>query len=435
MNPQNRKLITLAEYGELPLSELEKRIHKSGINLIKRLNLRHGVELFRLLHDSIKATQFVGFVRSRDHTIQVIPKIFGDNHVDNLHFLLQLLRYTKKIRIKEHDLGHLSKLKDDFLEVIIYLFAKNLRELLRRDFKKTYVNQEENIPFLKGKLLQKDHIRANSVDNTRYFCRYEDFTENNLMNQVFKYTASLIMRISSSNANKKLLEDILVYLCDVDFVAITPSDLDNVHFTRLNAQYEPSFNICRLILENTSVQFSYSRLETFVFMFDMNRLFEEFVFEFIRGNKPKILVDGRSSIAYMRSQFPLGKLFSEFSMRGDILIQDSTGRKILLDTKYKTLADDMAHSGLSQSDLYQMFAYAISQEQKYQDIVLLYPLPEVDEKKVNQRILIHALAGQDPIKVHIKTIKLTRIFDRVRQKIDENAMVSELNSALHLSLP
>src|SRR5210317_1405266 len=101
MNPPNSKLITLAEYGELPLRELEEKIHQRGINLIKRLNLRHGVELFRLLHDRIKATQFVGFVRIRDHTIQVIPKIFGDNHVDNLHFLLQLLRYTRKIRIKE----------------------------------------------------------------------------------------------------------------------------------------------------------------------------------------------------------------------------------------------------------------------------------------------------------------------------------------------
>ena len=97
MNPRNSKLITLSEYGELPLKELEEKIHQRGINLIKRLNLRHGVELFRLLHDRIKATQFVGFVRIRDHTIQVIPKIFGDNHVDNLHFLLQLLRYTRKI--------------------------------------------------------------------------------------------------------------------------------------------------------------------------------------------------------------------------------------------------------------------------------------------------------------------------------------------------
>jgi len=431
MNQQNNKLITLTEYGDMPIRDLEQKIHKRGINLIKRMNILHKIDLFQLYHDRIKATQYVGFMKIRDYTIQVIPKIFGENSEANLHFLLQLLKYTRKIKIKEHDLGNLSKLRDDFFEIIIYLFAKNLRELLRRDFKKTYVNREENIKFLKGKLLLKDQLKLNSADNTRYYCKYEEFTENNLMNQIFKYTADLLIGISSSNSNKKLLEDILIHLCDVDYVYITLPDFDRIHFTRLNRDYEPLVNLCKMVLENASIQFHSSKLETFVFMFDMNRLFEEFVFEFIRQNKDRIFMDGSHGIVFVKDQVRIGKLFNEFLMKGDILIQDDSGRKILLDTKYKILMEGSLHFGLSQSDFYQMFAYSISQLQNYRDIVLLYPLSEGET--FPSKLLTHKMPEEEPIRVHVKTINLTTIFDKDKKKINEQNMISELNRALDLS--
>jgi len=430
MNQQN-KLITLTEYGDLSLRELEDKIHKRGINLIKRMNAFHKTDLFQLYYDRIKATQYVGFVKIRDYTIQVIPKIFDDSPEANLHFLLQLLQYTHKIKIKEHDLGNLGKLNDDFFEIIIYLFAKNLRELLRRDFKKYYVSKEENIQFLKGKLLLKEQIRGNCAGDIKYFCKYEEFTENNLMNQILKYTTHILLRISSSNSNKKLLEDILIYLCDVDYICIASSDFDQIHFTRLNRDYQPLVNLCRMVLENATIQFNISKLETFVFMFDMNRLFEEFVFEFIRQNKEKILINGSHSIVFVKDQVLIGKLFNEFQMKGDILIQDDSGRKILLDTKYKILAVEFLHYGLSQSDFYQMFAYSISQLQKYKDIVLLYPRSEGEN--IITKVLTHTIPGEKPIMVHVKTISLKAIYDKDKRKINERNMIIEMNRAFSLS--
>ena len=98
------------------------------------------------------------------------------------------------------------------------------------------------------------------------------------MNRIFKFTASILIKISRSNTNKKLLEDTLIYLCDVTFKNIELADFNKIHITRLNSGYEPLINLCKSFLENTSIHFSSSKLETFVFMFDMNRLFEEFVF-------------------------------------------------------------------------------------------------------------------------------------------------------------
>lgn len=422
------KVIAIGEYEEIPLSVLETKIGKRGINLVRKINLRSGCEIFRLLYDRIKATQFVGFVRVLNHTIQVVPKVFGDDKPCNLHFLLSLLRYTKKIQVKEHELGNLGKIKEHFFEILVYLFAKTLRDLLRKDFKKTYVIYEDNGCFLKGKLLIGQHVRYNAVDNTRYFCRFSDYTENNLMNQLFKYVASKMIRISDSISNKKLLEDILVYLCDVDLVRIRCADLDRLHFTRLNRVYEPMVNLCRLFLENMSTQFASSKLETFVFMFDMNRLFEEFVFEFIKRNRRRLLINGIDEVIYIKDQFYIGRLFGEFRMRGDILINDSSGRKTLLDTKYKILDSSSRHGKLSQADFYQMFAYSSSQIEKYKNIILFYPECEGSTFSFSRNCLTHDIGGNVSVRVYVRTIRLSKIFDKSALKLNENEMISVFNN-------
>ena len=142
----------------------------------------------------------------------------------------------------------------------------------------------------------------------------------------------------------------------------------------------------------------------------MNRLFEEFVFEFIKQNKNRILIDELHRIVSVKDQFSIGKLFNEFRLIGDILIEDNSGRKILVDTKYKMLSDSQRHSGMSQSDFYQMFAYSTSQQQKYEDVVLLYPISE--GQSFPKRILTHEMDQSRQIWVHVKGIDLTKIFNK-----------------------
>jgi 5-methylcytosine-specific restriction enzyme subunit McrC len=432
MNRQN-KLITMYEYGEYPIHKLKEKINEKGIRQISNLNKKNKTQIFKLFHDKLKSTQYVGFIKIQKCTIQVLPKIYSEEK-NNIHFLLQMLRYTNKLKIKEQDLGELDKIKEDIFEVVVYLYAKHLRELLRRDFKKNYVTNEEEITFLKGKLLINQQIRNNYIDNTKYYCRYDEFTENNLMNQIFKYSTELFFRATSSKYNKKLLEDILIYLCDVDYKKIDLSDFEKIKFTRLNQNYKPILNLCKLIFENMNIQFSAAnKLETFVFMFDMNRLFEEFIYEFIKRNRRKITVNN-NEIKYIKDQKNLGKLFNEFNMRIDIFMEISDGTKILLDTKYKLLDEEMVHHGLSQLDMYQMFAYSTSQNEKYKNIVLLYPDCDRFSNNLNKKILSHNIDEDTKINIFVRFIDLTKIFDETKMKLDEKQIIEELNQVLSVDL-
>lgn len=62
----------------------------------------------------------------------------------------------------------------------------------------------------------------------------------------------------------------------------------------------------------------------------------------------------------------------QFALRPDIVLERS-GRIVIMDTKWKSLVDnDRINYGISQADMYQMFAY--SKKYNTREIWLLYPV-------------------------------------------------------------
>jgi len=110
-------------------------------------------------------------------------------------------------------------------------------------------------------------------------------------------------------------------MSDVSHHSIRPSDLDRIQLDRLNRDYEPVLDLCRLLLESSTLNLQTGRVAQFAFVFDMNRLFEEFVAEFLRRHKSRIwLGDGR--LAKVEYQRRLGRLFGEFSMDADLVLTE-----------------------------------------------------------------------------------------------------------------
>ena len=79
------------------------------------------------------------------------------------------------------------------------------------------------------------------------------------------------------------------------------------------------------------------RITQLAFVFDMNRLFEEFVAEFLRRHIGRIKVRDQRWLADVKYQHRLGRLFCEFNMEADLILTDDTGSRLLVDTKYKVL--------------------------------------------------------------------------------------------------
>ena len=101
----------------------------------------------------------------------------------------------------------------------------------------------------------------------------------------------------------------------------------------------------------------------------MDKLFEGYVAKNIK----KVLSDKNWNVTAQDKGYYLFDDPRQFRLRPDIVITRDNGTRIVLDTKWKSLFNNSSKNyGISQSDMYQMYAYA--KKYKTNEVWLLYPL-------------------------------------------------------------
>ncbi|MDD2871575.1 MAG: hypothetical protein PHS49_06305 [Candidatus Gracilibacteria bacterium] len=410
------KPIILKEYEPTKLGVLNPK----DIFEIDKINNLAKTEIFEIkANNIIKAKQYVGIVKVNNKNIQVLPKIFGENNDSIIKNLLYMLSYTKKLKIKESDIAHLGQIQDLF-EIFIYIFAKELLELLRKDFKKNYNLIEENSSFLKGKLLFSQHIKNNLFNKSKFFVEYEKMDENILLNIFLNSVCNKLIKITNSKSNFKLLSKCVFILKDIDTkIFKSVNQLNNLKFNKQNKEYKEVFGLAKLLYFGNSPDFSSNLEDNFSILFDMNVLFEEFIAEFIKKNENEFGIKSITSQSTSKYVFNNNK----FLLKPDIILDFESNTRLIIDTKYKKICNESSiNYGVSSNDIYQMFVYGmryfeVTQNEK--NIVLLYPLYEQAVNTIYN--------SEENIKIYIKTINLN--FD-LSIKEGRNNLIDELKEII-----
>ncbi len=437
------KTIDLYEFEKLNHKELKKRIKncvKKEVDdnyivrikdELQRVNNKLKVKVIKLFFDSIQATQYVGFIRLKDFSIQIIPKIYKeDESLPNLKYLLFILKYIEftGISLKKLDLGFMGEQKGDIFKFLIEMFIYKLYELMKTGIFHTYINLTNSTEYIKGKLLISQQLKYNTVKPWLFYCNYEEFRENNLINQIFKNVLILLKNSYGFLKIGKKIDNILGILQNVNLVNISPYHFEKLTFTRLNIKFKPLIEFSRLIITNSNINFQNRTIENFYFLFDMNRLFEKFIGVFIKKNIEEIKVNYTYNILEVEEQARIGSLF-DIKLTPDLLIEyefEGSVKKLLIDFKYKMLSSKKYRHGISTADLYQMFAYSQSQKTKFNDVILLYPRMFQDEIKV----YIHEIPPDNLIKIFIKFIDIEKIYDPSKDDVSHTILIQEINNIL-----
>jgi 5-methylcytosine-specific restriction enzyme subunit McrC len=414
----NKELIILDK-----LNKKLRKLYKTGTDIIE-IKFLPGRSI------TLKANNYVGVIKVGNKTIQIIPKMAKESEGEDnrkkqaISNLLYMLSYTKKLNIKESDLASLKKKNDNFFEVLIFLFAKNLLALIQNNISKEYIIKEDNLPFIKGKLQFSNHIRLNSVTRTNFYLRYDEFCEDNILNRIFKYTTHLLIKTTNSFSNLKLLQELQFIFNDISLQRVSVDDFKKVNLTRLNKVYEPVLNLAKIFISQSSIEMNADNISTFSFVFDMNALFEEYVGEMIRRSchdKFIYITMQRPCCNLVESKIVNGEDRGQvFNMKPDIALgQNYKYPEIIVDTKYKMLENDNKKEGVSQADMYQMNAY--SKKYNCSNIILLYPQNSTTE---NRLVDFH---------IDSRTIVKIRSIDLCRDlKRDKLLMFQELRSILEI---
>ena len=353
----------------------------------------------------LKANQFVGVAQFGDTRICVYPKMYykkdSDKDITNemkldeykkraMSNFLFMMQYAYKIHnIKDYQTsaGHQNF---DFLEVLIFIYAKNLMDLLKVNLNRSYIVVEDDSNFLKGswrlgeQLSRMPHIRH------RFLVSYDEFTENNPLNRILKFVTFMLLRFSRNSRSQTLLQNILLVYAEVDDISKPGHTyLEQVKFSRINQEFKSIFEFAKMFLFKLAGDYSKTKNTNFSFMFDMNILFEQFIAEFIR--QENLIPEG----LVMKTQSECRYLDNEkhaFMLKPDISFWNPKEKcELIIDTKYKLLDEnknkssdndqDEKYKGVSGKDAQQMYAYAM----KYncERVILLYPKTSGKDVPVN----------------------------------------------------
>ena len=124
----------------------------------------------QFIHKSkeIKSNKYVGVIHFEGEKVNLLPKIFYDTKRDYddkdvnaiQQHILWYLSYCRKLKFPNFK-SSLGSLKNDFFEILIYLFAKYTRELLSNSIFQQYEEVNREVHNIKGRLDTPTYISQN----------------------------------------------------------------------------------------------------------------------------------------------------------------------------------------------------------------------------------------------------------------------------------
>lgn len=317
---------------------------------------------------------YVGFIQKNKTRLLIYPKISkgitsGDEFNKSFAILIKLLAYSGFGNVKKIPTPQsLDKYEGDLLELFIGLFVDELLLQFKRDINRGYNSQIENQTFIKGKIDFVETIKKNSFKKHLHYVRYDQFSENILLNRIFKSVIKNLITRTNSKENKIKLSQSLLWLEDVENIVLDTEIWKRVKFTRHNSKYRPAFNMAKLFYYNSSPNLNIGDENTFSFLVPMNQLFELYIFKILKGQLLEDLeIKYQSPIKYLAYNDDKKYL----QLRPDITLTSNSQVKYIIDAKYKEVLDEGQEISISQADIYQMLAYSVRYE--CDNIALIYP--------------------------------------------------------------
>ncbi len=371
----------------------------------------------KITRQGIKTKSWVGVIKYKNLHLEILPKLISanDDRSTILKNLIFMLSYTKNLDIKTNDNAKLANEKNPFIEILIREFANSLFESLKRLTPKRYVREEENLNYLKGKIKFSENIRYNCTNQAKFYCEYDEFSENNLLNQLFLFVSTCLYNISNNSNNKKTLKFIINYYSDISFVRFDKFKVRKIKLTRNQELLKKPFNLAKMFVEQTSIDLSKNKFENITLVWDMNSLFEEFVYELIKRNIPEC-----SPIAQKTKRLLRQAQETRRDTKVDILVQNP---QVIIDTKYKkfTCFDDIKNA-----DIFQVSTYCLLH--KYNRAVLLYPQFEENKPDITN---FHLNTEDNPLNIDFCTINLKH--NDLKDKSVQQSIVDKIKKILNIT--
>lgn len=336
------------------------------MNALLKLNALHGYQYFDSIPNGIKFKQYVGIIQVDNLTIEILPKADKDDDDSKWQkVLIEMLEACRKLKASTYGNAQVLRGRMNLLELYFQTFLQEVELLIHQGLVKKYRKETSNVKALKGKLIFSQHISRNYIHKERFFTEHQIYDKDHALHQILFQALKVIDHFSRGGWLSNQCKRVQLSFPEVSELTITAKLLNGFQFNRKTEPYVKAFELARLILLNYSPNVLSGNEKMIALLFDMNKLWEEYVYVKLR----EVLNDTE----YKLEPKAYKPFWGSNSLQPDIVIEYGS-EKLIIDTKWKTPGSYSA----SVQDLRQMYAY--NRFWNAEKAVLLYPGDSSDTK-------------------------------------------------------
>jgi 5-methylcytosine-specific restriction enzyme subunit McrC len=347
----------------------------------------------------LAAGSSVGVSVGRGWELRVHPRI----PIPKLLFLLAYAQDQRGWRADPASFG----VERDLLSAVANGFSVHALRALERGLLRSYVTLEERRFDLRGRLRFAEQIARSPGLPTPLEVAFDEYTADVAENRLLKSATELLLRLPRLPAPSLARLHRVDALLDEVRIVRDPRQFEIPRITRLNARYEPALVLAKLILTHSSITALSGHVSSASFIFDMNRVFEDFVSTALREALRRHGGDVRFQASSHLDADPQPSLL----IRPDITWWRDGRCLAVVDAKYKSIAN----ASMPNADAYQMLAYCIAHRQRRGFLIYAHDAGE--------RPRVHTIRHSGHV-IDVRTLDVSLEPDAVLEQVE--ALAGEL---------
>jgi len=342
-----RKTITVFEHQSLRLGEQD--FSESQLLALQQFHAEKDFPYYSLIHNGVKFKEYVGVLQVGNIIIEVLPKADHDTNADHWRkVLVGMIRASGVLKLAAPTSSALAIRPNAILDLYVEQFLAELEYLLHRGLAKKYRKTQGNLGSVKGRIIFAKHVQKNYVHQERVYAEYTEFTREHALHQILYKALKLLPRINTDALLHGRIQSLLLNFPEMPDISVSENTFARVVLNRSTQHYKTALDIARMLLLNYYPDISRGRQDVLALMFDMNMLWERFVYASLK----KHLHPSMDVRAQQRKPYWKPENGNRTTIRPDIVVM-SGHVSFVIDTKWKNLDS----AGISSSDLHQMYVY------------------------------------------------------------------------------
>ncbi len=207
---------------------------------------------------------------------------------------------------------------------------------------------------LKGRLLLQKHIIKNVVHKELFYISKATYDRDHILHQILGKAIKILPLICNNQYLLSQCYQLQLHFADVKDLKVDASTFDKLIFDRKSESYKSAIQIAKLFLLNYRPDISSGSSHSIAILFDMNKLWEEYIYRMLqKANDGTLVIYNQRSTKFWNHQS------THRYLKPDIVIEKAviSGEKefVVIDTKWKNICNQVKNVGMD--DLRQMFAY------------------------------------------------------------------------------